>query len=111
MLAVIILVFFVLTLGVRYTLPLPEVGLSRMGYEILEDLDKKGELRSYVVNNQTDLLESKIHIQGYNHTVKICDLQDVCSGKEPGGLNVWVSSYLISGENAYDPYEVRLFMW
>jgi len=110
-LAVMILVFFMLTLGVRYaTLP-PEADLPERGYKMLKDLDNRGELRPYVVNNQTDALESKISITGYNHAVQICSPENVCYGEEPGGLNVWVSTYLVSGWNTYDPYEVKLFMW
>lgn len=109
--AVVIMVFFLLALGINYTSPPPGADLSGTGYEILKDLDNRGELRSYVVNNQTDNLESRIRIEGYNHTVQICDLGGECYGNEPEGLNVWVSTYIISGENAYDPHEIRLFMW
>ncbi len=109
-LAVIILLFFVVTLGVRYSFPPPEVGLSERGYEILRSLDNRGELRPYVVGNQTEVLESKIRIQGYNHTIQICNWAG-CSGDRPPTQNVWVSTYIISGENVYDPYEIKLFMW
>jgi len=109
-LAVIILLFFMVALGVRYAIPTEDQDLSRIGYEILRSLDDRGELRSYVVNNQTGELESKIGIPGYNHVVQICN-PGGCYGNEAGGSNVWVSTYIISGENTYDPYEVRLLMW
>ena len=109
--AVTILVFFMLAVGAKHMLPPPETGLPRIGYEILKDLDNKGELRSLVLNNQTDDLNSQIHIQGYSHTIQICDFQGVCSGNEPDARNVWVSAYIISGGNTYDPHEVRLFIW
>jgi hypothetical protein len=109
-LAVIILVFFMIALGVKYTVPGEEQDLSRTGYEILRSLDGKGELRSYVVNNQTGELESKISIPGYDHVVQICNPEG-CYGNEAGDSNVWVSTYIISGENAYDPYEIKLLIW
>jgi len=109
-LAVIILLFFVITLGIRYSFPPPEVDLSERGYDILRSLDNRGELRPYVVNNQTGVLESKIRIRGYNHTIQICNWGG-CFGSRPPAQNVWVSTYIISGESAYDPYEVKLFMW
>ncbi len=109
-LAVVILVFFLMALGSKYTFPMPDVDLPRKGYEILRDLDNRGELRSDVVNNQSDVLNSKISINGYNHSVQICDLSG-CSGDEPNAVNVWISTYLISGDNTYDPHEVKLFIW
>lgn len=110
-LAVMILVFFMLMLGANYILQLPEVDLPKTGYEILNDMDNRGVLRPYAVNNQTEALESEISITGYNHTVQICNLEGVCLGEEPGGQNVWVSTYLISGWNTYKPREVKLFIW
>jgi len=110
-LAVIILVFFVLALGVRYSFLPPQMDLSAVGYEILKDLDNRGELRPYVMNNQTGVLESKISIPGRNHAIQICDFGDACYGTSPAGENVWVSTYIIAGENFYSPREVRLLIW
>lgn len=110
-LAVIILILFLLAIGAKYKFPLPELDLSKTGYEMLKDLDSKGELRSYVVNNQYDVLNSKINIENYNHSIQICNMANECYGEEPDARNVWVSTYIISGENTYDPREVRLFIW
>jgi hypothetical protein len=109
--AVIILVFFLLTLGMNYAPAPPEAGLSGMGYDILKGLDSMDELRHYAVNNQSGAIESMIRIEGYDHAVQICDFQGACYGNEPEGTNVWVSAYIISGESAYEPCEVRLFVW
>jgi len=109
-LAVIVLVFFMLLIGARYTVPGEGKDMSRTGYDILRGMDVRGELRSYVVNNQTGELESDIIIPGHSHAVQICG-PDGCYGKEAGGTNVWVSAYIISGESEYDPHEVKLLIW
>jgi hypothetical protein len=109
--AVIILIFFLLALGINYAPSAPGTDLSGRGYEILKGLDSRGELRPYAVNNQSGAIASMIRIEGYEHAVQICDFQGTCYGNEPEGTNVWVSTYIISGESAYEPREVRLFVW
>lgn len=109
--SVIILIAFLISLGTIYIIPPSEPNMSLKGYEILKNLDDQNELRSYAVDNDWSGLNSIITIAGYNHTIKICNYQGTCSGGEALGDSIWTSIYLISGDSAYQPKEIRLLIW
>ncbi len=109
-LAVILLMGFLLSIGSPYFTAPADTDLSSVGYEKLKDLDSRDELRSYVAGGDYATLNSKIDIPGYNHSVGICDYGGVCIGEYPDSENVMVSSYVISGHDKYEPYEVWLYI-
>lgn len=108
--AVIILMSFMLSLAGIY-IGTDEPDMSSAGYGMLKELDSRGDLRSYVVSGDYSGLEAKISIPGHKHTVKICDYDGNCVGEYPDSQNIVLSTYIISGDSSYEPYEVRLYIW
>lgn len=109
--AVILLMGFLLTLGSPFFITPAETDLGSVGYEKLKDLDSRDELRVYVAGGDYGTLKSKIEIPGYSHSIDICDYEGDCVGEYPDSENVIVSTYVISGYDQYEPYEVRLYIW
>jgi hypothetical protein len=109
--AVVILMFFVLSLSIQYMRFPEESEVRSKGYEVLRDLDRSGKLRPYVISKDFETLNSNIEIPNYNHSIRICDSGGSCVGNYPDVSNVWVSTYIISGKNTYEPREVRLYLW
>jgi len=89
----------------------PQQDVSLTGYSLLRGLDDRGLLRNYTVNGDYEAINSSIRYYVYNHTVEICDYSGSCSGMKPNTTNVYVSSYIISGDNEYNPYEVKLYLY
>ncbi len=108
--AAIILVSFLLIVGNVYLIT-GETDPSSIGYEILKELDNRDELRSYVVSGDYETLNSKIEIPGHSHSIKICDYGGNCVGEYPDSNNIAVSTYVISGDDEYEPFEVRLYIY
>ncbi len=110
-LAGIIMISFLLVLALGYG-KVPGEYVSLKGYEILHDLDQQGILRSYVIDGNYSGLESQIKLFEYNHSVQICDQTGNCSGSMPDAANVWIGNYyIIAGEDQYQPYLIKLYMW
>lgn len=105
--AVIILIGFLIFLRSNYVST--PYDITYRGYEILEDLDEKGELRDYVVSGDWIGLNSKINIPGYNHSIEFCN--QTCIGYKPDKENVWSSVYIIGGKDVYEPYQIKLYIW
>jgi len=102
---------FLAVIGRTYiSLPQPD-DLSVMGYESLKSLDDRGLLRNYVVNGDYNGLNSMIDMGTYNHSIKLCNYSGTCSGPSPNTSNAWAAVYIIAGNQSYEPYEVRLFIW
>ncbi len=110
-LAVILLMGFLLAAGSVYFSKTEDVNLGSLGYEILKELDNRGELRAYAVSGDYESLNGKIKLPGYNHSVMICCQGETCRGQYPDSENVAASVYIISGCDGYKPCEVRLFIW
>ncbi|MFH1978028.1 MAG: hypothetical protein ABIJ92_01760 [Candidatus Aenigmatarchaeota archaeon] len=87
----------------------PDVSLT--GYSLLKGLDDRGVLRNYTVNKDFTAINSSISYFVYNHTVEICDHLGACIGDAPNATNAFVSTYIISGDGYYNPYEVRLYLY
>ncbi len=109
--AVTILMVFVLSLSIQYIREPAEPIMKIRGYEILENMDKNGNLRSYVVSDDSNGLSNAISLGGYNHSIEICDYSGTCNGTYPDAENIWLSVYYIAGENTYNPREVKLYIW
>ena len=86
-------------------------GLNLKSYEILEGLDNQGLLRSYVVDENVSGLNSQITFFSANHTVQICNVNGACNGTIPNGSNVFTGTYIIAGDNDYNPHYVKLYLW
>jgi hypothetical protein len=50
-----------------------------------------------------------VNIPGYNHSIEICSIS--CTGYMPEEENVWSSVYIIGGDDVYEPYEIKLYIW
>lgn len=85
--------------------------LSSVGYEKLKQLDAGSELRPYAVAGDCQAINSKVDMAEYNHSVVLCNQYGTCIGNYTASKNVVVSSYLIAGNDSYDPVEVRLYVW
>jgi hypothetical protein len=79
-------------------------------YQSLKGLDGQGILRPYAAAGDWGYLNSQVKIYGRNHTIEICSLSG-CAGQKPEGPNVWVGSYLISGDQDYQPLQIKLYLW
>ncbi len=80
-------------------------------YKILKNLDEKGVLRSYAVNNDYSGLNSQIELYNYNHSIEICQSVGNCVGDKPNTENVWVGTYIISGDYIYEPRIIKLYLY
>ena len=110
-LAGIVIFGFLAVLGRIYVVPVQTAELGMIGYESLKSLDDQNLLRDYVVNGNYSGLDSLISLVNYSHSIKICNQSGSCSGPDTGAANVWTAVYLIAGNQTYDPYEVRVFLW
>jgi len=105
--AVLILVGFLFYIGHIYLQPSV---VDHSFVSVLPDLDQKGLLRGYVYSADLEGLEGEITLYGFNHSVQICDSSG-CTGQAPQKDVVRVSSYFLSGEDSYEPKEVKLYAW
>ena len=85
--------------------------LDETAYDLLRSLDDRGLLREYAVAHDYSSLNNQIIVYRYNHSIEICDYEDTCVGSKPNASNIWVGTYVISGDNAYSPHTVRLYLW
>jgi hypothetical protein len=85
----------------------PETDLS----QVLPELDQRGLLRGYVYSGDIQGLESEIQIPGYQHSIQICTPSGSCTGQRPSTQNIHISTYLLAGEDSYQPREVKLYAW
>ena len=90
-----------------------EPQLSETAYDCLRYLDNKGVLRYYAVNNRQEDLVSDL--RGclpplYSYTVKICTTSS-CGTTLPDDKTIFLSSYLIAGENSFNPTLINLWVW
>ena len=69
------------------------------------------DVRNFTVNNDFQSINDSIIYYVYNHTVEICDYIGACIGVKPNSTSVFVSTYIISGDYEYNPYEVRLYLF
>ncbi|MBL7206115.1 MAG: hypothetical protein ISS36_00780 [Candidatus Aenigmarchaeota archaeon] len=104
-LAGILLIGFLLAVNTFYLSPRTS---EPQPYLILKGLDEQGILRAYAVADDYSGLNSQIDT-AYNHSVEICSTG--CVGEKSEADNVFVGRYFVSGENSYDPKEVRLYLW
>jgi len=90
-----------------------EMIFSDVGYSCLNYLDQKGFLRHYAVNDLITELNNSLKnclpsVTEFNF--KICSSSD-CKESTPTDKNVYLSSYIIAGENSYDKRLINLWVW
>jgi hypothetical protein len=106
----------ILIVGVMSIYPLNESRdfyFSDEGYNCLIYLDETGLLRNYVYNDMADEMNSSLsaclpQVVGYDF--KICSATE-CTTTLPTDKSVFLSSYMLSGGNNYDPRIVNLWIW
>ncbi len=100
---------FLAVIGQTYMSPSRE-DVALQAYQSLKSLDEQGALRPAAASWDWGSLNGQVRIYGRNHTVEICSPSE-CQGGTPDGTNVWVGSYLISGDGSYQPRLVKLYLW
>lgn len=90
-----------------------EPQLSDIGYNCLKYLDYKGVLRYYAVNNLESSLIS--NLRGcippiLNYKARICTTTS-CNTQLPTDRTVFLSSYLIAGENTINNVLINVWVW
>jgi hypothetical protein len=89
----------------------PEEDLTLRAYEILKGTDDKGSLKPLAAGYDLAGINDEVDITPYSHTVQVCNSEGVCQGARPSGKNVWVGSYLIAGNNTFQPLEIKLYIY
>jgi len=110
-LAVVIILGFLVTIGNVYLKTKSDAGAGPDIYAMLKELDARNELRPYASSMNLTALNSRIETPGYNHSIAICSFDGNCTGTKPEASNIIVSSYVISGYQDYAPIEIRVYVW
>lgn len=109
----VIILLFSAALGATSLQSSPRV--PAQSYRALEAIYDNGELRQYAADMDCSSIESLIsatgYLQGYGHSVQVCDEQGSCCGQIPTGENVWVSNMVLAGDEQYQPAEVMLYVY
>jgi hypothetical protein len=90
-----------------------EPQMSATGYECLKNLDNQGLLRYYAANGLEDSLNADLKTcipPLLNYTTKIC-ATSTCNTVLPINKTVFLSTYLIAGDNSFNPRLVDLWVW
>jgi hypothetical protein len=90
-----------------------EMIFSDVGYSCLSYLDQGGFLRYYAVNDMTTELNNSLKNclpAVTEFKFKICSSSD-CKESTPTNKNVYLSSYIIAGENSYNKRLINLWVW
>jgi hypothetical protein len=82
---------------------------------VLKALDDMGVLRGPACEGDTSAVNSLAgstgYLTGFSHSVRICDEAGSCTGQKPAKENVWAYSYVLAGEDSYEPVEVILYVF
>ena len=106
-----ILITFLVFIVSNFSPPPQEGDLTIRAYEILEGLDNQGILRNYTVNQDFDGLNSQVKFFSANHSIQICDLSGSCVGTIPNASDIFTGTYIIAGNESYNPFYVKLYLW
>ena len=105
-----LIMFGFLIVITRNIVVVPEKALDVKAYEILQDLDEQGILRGYAVNYDYQSLDAYVPIYARSHSVQICNAT-YCAGDVPSAKTIWVGSYIIAGDDSYEPRVIKLYIW
>ena len=78
-------------------------------YALLHDLNNQGLLKIPASENNATTINNLV-THAYSHRIQICTATN-CTGTRPSADNVWVGTYIISGNSKYAPREVRLYLY
>jgi hypothetical protein len=109
--AITIIITFVTTITGGTTRIQTSEDIEIKAYKILKNLDEKGLLRSYAINDDYSGLNSQVELYMYNHSVEICRSVNQCVGEKPDTSDVWVGNYIISGDEEYAPRIIKLYLY
>jgi hypothetical protein len=91
-----------------------EINFSEIGFSCLNSLDQKGFLRNYIVNDMVTELNNSLKdclSAVADFKFKICSSSDCIDQTIPYNKTVYISSYLIAGENTYNRKLINLWIW
>lgn len=87
--------------------------IKKQGYEVLEFLDQKDELRQLVKNGDENELKKRVRnllTSGITLELDICTTS--CSGNVPQNKNIVSVDYYVSGyKESFFSRKVRMWMW
>lgn len=94
----------------------PEMELSLIktqGHDALNYLDKKGDLRQFVIDGNEDEIERLLSsLLDSKYELEICSLGQTCYDRVPANETIIAVDYYISGyREKYDAKKLRLFLW
>ena len=93
--------------------PQPEPQILINGYNCLKYLDYTGALGYYAANNLESSLDTdlkKCLPPTMSYEARICKTPS-CTTQLPEGKTVFLSSYIILGENSATPFLINLWVW
>ncbi len=85
--------------------------LKLKAYELLKGLDDQGSLREYAAVNDYASIDAALAYYAHNHTANVCETDGTCYGPVPNETSVWVGTYIIAGQNSYNPKLVKLYVY
>ncbi len=109
--AVIIMASFLLLIGSVYIAKPYPADMALRAYNMLQGMDNRGILRNYTESLNYTGIADAIEYYSYNKSVQICDYAGGCAGSAPSSANVWTGTYMVAGLSAYQPREVRFYLW
>ena len=112
LIAVIVMISFLFMLSYQSNnlVSSPE-NIDEIAYDTLKGLDDQGVLRSSAVAGDYATINNKVILYNYRHDIEICDYENNCVGSRSNATNVWVGTYVISGDYTYSPHTIRLYVW
>lgn len=100
-------------LNIYAIIPRTENNLSELGYNCLKNIDNKGLLRYYALNELNLELNSNLREClpfSIDFKFKVCSTAD-CNISLPQDKSVFLSSYLIAGDSSFSPTLINLWVW
>ncbi|MBI4175812.1 MAG: hypothetical protein HY518_01290 [Candidatus Aenigmarchaeota archaeon] len=107
----VIIISFLITLRATFLHTTSPQEIAVKGYNELRSLDEEGILRPYAVAGNVEAINNEIDIFGFGHSVQVCDYTGTCIGAAPDVADVFIATYLISGDVDFEPYVIRLFIY
>ena len=104
-------------IGIMFIFPTQqrgEINFSENGYSCLNYLDQKGLLRYYATNSMDIELNNSLKSclpSIADFKFKVCPSSDCKDVTVPYNKTVYLSSYLIAGENIYNRLLINLWVW
>jgi len=91
-----------------------EINFSDITYSCLSNLDQRGLLRYYAINNMNTELNNSLKSclpPIADFTFKTCSSSSCIDTTIPYNKTVYLSTYFIAGENSYNRKIINLWIW